>query len=79
MSKMEVPDPMTLQSQTSVRHSIRPLNVFSFCGQPITLPRGEYQQATKDLPPCPECQRARDRAALMLAAGSRLHGRRGAR
>jgi hypothetical protein len=54
-------------SQTNVRHSIRPLNVFSFCGQPIAAPRDEYYPATRDLPPCPACKRARDRAALVLA------------
>ena len=53
--------------QTNVRHSIRPLNVFSFCGQPIAAPRDQYYPATRDLPPCPECQRARDRFALALA------------
>src|ERR1019366_615266 len=66
-----VSDNMTLQSQTYVRHSIRPLNVFSFCGQPIPAPHGQYHLATKDLPPCPECKRARDKAALTLGGGSR--------
>ena len=56
-----------MTSQTNVRHSIRPLNVFSFCGQPIAAPRDEYYPATRDLPPCPQCKRARDQAALALA------------
>jgi hypothetical protein len=50
---------------TDVRHSIRPLSVFSFCGQPMAALRDEYQLTTKDLPPCPECRRARDKAVLM--------------
>jgi hypothetical protein len=41
--------------------------VFSFCGQPIAAPCGEYYPATRDLPPCPQCKRARDQAALALA------------
>ena len=56
-----------MTSQTDVRHSMRPLNVFSFCGQPIAAPRDEYYPATRDLPPCPECKRARSQAALALA------------
>jgi hypothetical protein len=56
---------MTLQ--TNVRHSLRPLNVFSFCGQPIAAPRDQYYRATRNLPPCPECKRARNQAALVLA------------
>jgi hypothetical protein len=56
-----------MTSQVNVRHSIRPLNVFSFCGQPIAAPRDQYYPATKDLPPCPECKRARAQAALVLA------------
>ena len=57
---------MTTQTQLQVRHSLRPLNVFSFCGQPIAEPRGEYLLATRDLPSCPDCQRARNRAVWML-------------
>jgi hypothetical protein len=34
---------------------------------PIAAPRGEYFPATRDLPPCPQCKRARDQAALALA------------
>jgi hypothetical protein len=55
-----------MTSQTNVRHSIRPLNVFSFCGQPIAAPR-EYYPATRDLPACPQCKRALSQAALALA------------
>ena len=57
---------MTPNSRTRVRHSVRPLNVFSFCGEPIVAPRDEYNLLTKDLPPCPECKRARDKVALAL-------------
>jgi len=57
---------MTLSSPTPVRHRVRPLNVFSFCGAPIAAPRDEYHLLTKDLPPCPECQRAREKAAQSL-------------
>ncbi|MGD0870500.1 MAG: hypothetical protein ABSB88_13165 [Bryobacteraceae bacterium] len=57
---------MTLNSRTRFRHSVRPLNVFSFCGEPIVAPRDEYHLLTKDLPPCPECKRARDKAAQVL-------------
>jgi hypothetical protein len=56
-----------MTSQTNVRHSIRPLNVFSFCGQFIAAPRDQYFPATRNLPLCPECKRARDQAALVLA------------
>jgi hypothetical protein len=56
-----------MTSQPNVRHSLRPLNVFSFCGQPIAAPRDEYYPATRDLPPCPECKRARDQVALVLS------------
>jgi hypothetical protein len=62
---------MTQNSSTRVRHTIRPLSVFSFCGQPIAAPRGEYHLATKGLPPCTECQRARDRAQQMLGGKHR--------
>jgi hypothetical protein len=50
--------------QPNVRHSIRPLNVFSFCGQPIAAPRREYEQLSRGLPECPDCKRARNGAAL---------------
>lgn len=67
-------DIMTLNSRTgAVRHSIRPLNTFSFCGRPIAAPR-EYLESTKDLPPCPECKRARDKAALTVAGAYRRRG-----
>jgi hypothetical protein len=59
-----------MTSQTNVRHSIRPLNVFSFCGQPIAAPRHEYYPATRDLPACPQCKRARDQVALVLAGST---------
>jgi hypothetical protein len=62
---------MTQNLSTRVRHSIRPLSVFSFCGQPIAAPRDEYHLATKGLPPCMECQRARDRAQQMLGGRHR--------
>jgi glycosyltransferase involved in cell wall biosynthesis len=55
-----IEDDITTQTQLQFRHSLRPLNVFSFCGQPIAAPRGEYLRATRDLPPCPDCQRARN-------------------
>ena len=57
---------MTVHTRTRVRHSVRPLNVFSFCGEPIAATRGEYHLLTKDLPPCPECKRARDNVALAI-------------
>ena len=56
---------------TRIRHSIRPLSVFSFCGQPIAASRDEYHVATKDLPPCTECQRARERAQQRLGGKHR--------
>jgi hypothetical protein len=70
---MKTPENVPLQLQTYVRHSIRPLSVFSFCGQPIAVPLGQYHLATKDLPPCPECKRAREKAALMRGGGTQLH------
>ena len=63
---------MTTQTEPQFRHSFRPLNVFSFCGQPVTAPRGEYFRATRDLPPCPEWQRARDAATRVLGTSHRL-------
>jgi len=62
---------MTLHSRTRVRHSVRPLNVFSFCGEPITASRDEYHLLTKDLPPCPKCKRVRDKAARARGPKSR--------
>jgi hypothetical protein len=62
---------MTRYSQPNVRHSIRPLNVFSFCGQRIAARREEYAQSSKSLPPCPECERARTEAALMRGGRQR--------
>jgi hypothetical protein len=62
---------MTTQTQFQVRHAIRPLNVFTFCGQPISVSRGEYVLATRDLTPCPDCQRARNRAVWMLKGAIR--------
>ncbi len=63
---------MIPQTQLQFRHSLRPLNVFSFCGEPITAPRGEYLRVTRDLPPCPDCQNARNEAAQMLGGNHRL-------
>jgi hypothetical protein len=62
---------MTSNSLNQIRHSIRPLSVFSFCGQPIAAPREEYHQTTKGLPPCMECERARERARQMLGGKHR--------
>ena len=62
---------MANSSTNRIRHSIRPLSVFSFCGQPIAAPRDEYHLSTKDLPPCTECQRARERAQQMLGGKHR--------
>ncbi len=62
---------MPRNSTTRIRHSIRPLSVFSFCGRPITAPRDEYYLSTKDLPPCAACQRARERAQQMLSGKHR--------
>jgi hypothetical protein len=62
---------MTQNSPSQIRHMIRPLSVFSFCGQPIAARRDEYQTATKGLPPCMECQRARDKAQRMLGGRHR--------
>ena len=63
---------ITSQTQPQFRHSFRPLNVFSFCGQPVAAPRAEYFRTTRDLPPCPDCQRARDAAVLVLGGTHRL-------
>ena len=51
-----------------VRHSMRPLSVFAFCGEAIAAERGEYMRSAKErcLPACKECQRARDKAEAML-------------
>lgn len=57
---------MTPQRQTNTRHRIRPLNVFTFCGQPIAATRDEYHLLTKYLPACLACKRAQDRAVLSL-------------
>jgi hypothetical protein len=65
---------MTPSTETNFRHNIRPLSIFSFCGQPIVRRRDEYQLATKELPPCPECKRARDKAALALGGKYRRLG-----
>ena len=62
---------MAHNSQTRIRHSIRPLSVFTFCGRPIATPREEYNVATKSLPPCAECQRARDKAQQLLGGKHR--------
>jgi hypothetical protein len=62
---------MTQYSPTRIRHNIRPLRVFSFCGQPIAAPRDEYHTTTRDLPPCTECQRARERAQQILGGKHR--------
>ena len=62
---------MTPNSRTRVRHSVRPLNVFSFCGEPIAAPHDEYHRLAKDLPPCPECKRVRDYAVLALGGRHR--------
>jgi len=52
------------------RHTVRPLSLFTFCGETIGAPREEYQQVNRNLPPCPECRRVRDEA-LMLLGGKR--------
>lgn len=62
---------MTRNSTTRIRHSIRPLSVFSYCGLRIAAPREEYYSETKDLPLCSECQRARDRAQQLLGGRHR--------
>jgi hypothetical protein len=58
-------------SRTNVRHAIRPLSVFSFCGQFIAASRDDHQAAHKDLPLCPECKRYRDKAALLFGSRRR--------
>jgi hypothetical protein len=63
---------MTAHRETLVRHTLRPLNVFTYCGQPTVGSRAEYLRATRHLPPCPDCQRARDRVMLMLQPKRRL-------
>ena len=65
---------MITQTEPQFRHSFRPLNVFSFCGQPVAAPRGEYFRATRGLPPCPNCQRAEDAAVRILGGAYRLPG-----
>jgi hypothetical protein len=67
-------DDMTTQTQLQCRHSLRPLSVFSFCGQPIAAPREEYVRTTRNLPPCLDCQNARNRAARTLATNYRPSG-----
>ncbi len=67
----EVRVDMTPLSQTDVRHVVRPLSVFSFCGQIVGGPGDERQRATKDLPLCPECKRYRDKAALLFGGRRR--------
>jgi hypothetical protein len=62
---------MTQDSSFRIRHRIRPLSIFTFCGQPIAAPRNEYHLTTKELPPCTECQRARDRAEQLLGGKHR--------
>ena len=62
---------MTPPSQTTVRHAIRPLSAFSFCGQFIAAPRDGHHAAPKDLPLCPECKRNRDKAALLFGGRRR--------
>ena len=71
-------DDVTTPTQLQFRHNFRPLNVFTFCGQPVTAPRGEYFRATRDLPLCPDCQRARDAAARILGSNYRLPSATGA-
>ena len=61
---------LTPPPQTGVRHAIRPLSVFSFCGQPITGSRDE-RQLDKDLPLCPDCKRHRDEATLLFGGRRR--------
>ena len=60
------------QAPQEVRHSLRPLSVYSFCGWPIAESRGGYFESSKDLPLCGECKRARDRAWQMRGGNSRL-------
>ena len=62
---------MALHTRTNTRHRIRPLNVLTFCGQPISAARDEYHLLTKDLPACPACKRAHDRAALAFGGRHR--------
>jgi len=62
---------MTPQSRRPVRHSVRPLSVFTFCGETLAAPRDEYHERTKDLQPCPECKRARDEAEAVLGGKRR--------
>jgi hypothetical protein len=61
---------MNIQTQLQFRHSLRPLNVFSFCAQPIAAPRAEYVRATRDLPPCPDCVQAYPAKRRNLASNS---------
>ena len=62
---------MPVRQRTMVRHCIRPLNVFSFCGEPITDPIAEYHLLTRNLPLCPACKRARDNAVIALGRKTR--------
>ncbi len=66
----EVRAGMNPPSQTNVRHAIRPLSVFSFCGQFIAAPY-DHHAAPKDLPLCPDCKRYRDKAALLFGGRRR--------
>jgi hypothetical protein len=52
------------------RHTLRPLSLFTFCGEAIAARGDEYQRLTRDLPLCPECRRVRDEA-LKAIAGKR--------
>jgi hypothetical protein len=65
---LSIEDELAMHTQLQFRHTLRPLNVFSFCGQTISGARDEYIRASRDLPPCPECQQARNRVVRVLAA-----------
>jgi hypothetical protein len=62
---------MNSPSQANVRHAIRPLSVFSFCGQFIAAARDDHRAAPKNQPLCPECKRTRDEAALLFGGKRR--------
>lgn len=57
---------MPSPTETHVRHFIRPLSVFSFCGQIVI--RRDGSLSAKELPLCAECKRYRDKAAQLFGA-----------
>ena len=62
---MAVPPPFS-DWLTSIDRCLSRENKVLPTREPIAALRDEYHLLTKDLPPCPECKRARDKAAQVL-------------